>query len=277
MTIRPLTLGECGIIALIHRREPITLRGASDTVEQTYRYARSSRVWRPGGVGEAFMLATSGGSGPAGALANPWFFDGFTGHAEQVAAALLLCARVARTRFYVPLGGPGGVLADPVVTCDGDRLRFESFSSCCGLYVRLDLLADALDGAVLGRGTTNVDFGAPVRQALARVGGIDPLRLSVGADELVLQTMDGTVAERRVVLPERWLKGLAEVQIAASRMTLAAELPGPAARSSCAGCRARGVGLPGPCHRPARSASHRLEGRARCARRVRTGSASPSR
>ncbi len=199
--------------------------------QQTYRYARSSRVWQPGESGEAFMLATSGGSGPAGALANPWFFDGFAGHSEQVAAALLLCARVARTRFYLPPGARSGGLADPVVTCDGDRLRFESFSSCCGLYARLDLLGESLDGAVLGRGTTNVDFGSPIRQALAGVGGLDPLRLSVGADELVLQTMDGTMTERRVELPQRWLKGLAEVQLAASRMTLAAELPGPAARS----------------------------------------------
>jgi hypothetical protein len=131
----------------------------------------------------------------------------------------------------VPPGTLGAAFADPVVTSNGDRLRFESFSSCCGLYARLDLLPPALDGAILGTGTTNVDFGAPIRQALARIGGMDPLHLSVGTEDVVLRTMDGAVAERRVPLPERWLKGFAEVQLAASRMTLAAELRDAAARS----------------------------------------------
>jgi len=81
-------------------------------------------------------------------------------------------------------------LRDPVVTCGGDRLRFESFSGCCGVYARLDVLSDALDGEVIDRGTTNVDAGGPLREALARVGGADPLRLTVGPDELAVTTLD---------------------------------------------------------------------------------------
>jgi hypothetical protein len=115
---------------------------------------------------------------------------------------------------------------DPVVTSNCDRLRFESFSACCGVYARLDVLPAALDGAVLTSGTTNVDFNPPMREALARVSGKDPLRLSVGVDDVTVSTMDGEVVEKRVPLPERWLKGFAEVQLACAQMSLLAALDG---------------------------------------------------
>jgi hypothetical protein len=198
--------------------------------EQMYQYARPSQLVS-GADGDAVLLATSGGASPDGPLLSPRFFDGFIGYAEQTAVALRACARVARTRFYTPMGALAAILADPVVTSNGDRLRFESFSSCCGVYSRLDLLPGALDGAVLGTGTTNVDFGPGIRQALAQVGGLDPVRLSVGADDVTLETLDGEAVERRVPLPRRWLKGFAEVQLAAAGMTVAAELDRAAARS----------------------------------------------
>jgi hypothetical protein len=82
-----------------------------------------------------------------GAL-HPRFFDGFLGHPEQTATALLAVARVARTRFYVPPGMLPAILraADPVVTSNGDRLRFESFSACCGVHARLGVLSAGMDG-----------------------------------------------------------------------------------------------------------------------------------
>ena len=61
--------------------------------------------------------------------------------------------------------------ADPVVTSEAANLRFESFSACCVVYARLDVLSDGLDGAPAASGTTNVDFNPPMREALApRVG-----------------------------------------------------------------------------------------------------------
>src|SRR5690606_10950071 len=109
------------------------------------------------------------------------------------------------------------------------RLRFESFSACGGVYARLDLLGGALDGEVFDRGTTNVDVNGPLREALARVGPRDPLHLGVGVDELIVTTLDGAVVEKKVPLPERWLRGFAEVQVIAAGMDLRAELPGMAA------------------------------------------------
>lgn len=189
---------------------------AAPTDEQTYTYVRPSGLTF--GEGRADLrLATSGGRNLAGPTAHPVFFDGFLGHPEQAAAALLAVARVARTRFYVPPGMLAAILraADPVVTSNGDRLRFESFSGCCGVYARYDALPGSLDGALLDTGTTNVDFNPPMRDALARVGGLEPLHLQVGED-VVVSTLDAKVTEKKVPLPERWLKGFAEVQLSAA-------------------------------------------------------------
>lgn len=185
-------------------------------VEQVYRYTEPSSLTLEAGAAD-LMLATSGGRDVSGYAAHPHFFDGFLGHAEQMATALLVVARVARTRFYVPPGMLAAVLraADPVVTSNGDRLRFESFSACAGVYARLDVLPPALDGAILSPGTTNVDVNPPLRAALARVGGGQSMHLAVGRD-VTVTTADATVTEEKVPLPDRWLKGFAEVQVAGS-------------------------------------------------------------
>jgi len=188
------------------------------TGEQTYTYLRPSSVTFDDGRAD-LSLSTSGGRTAAGPAVHPVFFDGFLGHPEQSATALLSVAKVARTRFYLPPGMVAAVLraADPVVTSNRDRLRFESFSACCGVYARYDVLPGAMEGPALDSGTTNVDFNPPMREALARVGGLDPVHLQVGQD-VVVTTMDGTVTEKKVPLPERWLKGFAEVQLSASVM-----------------------------------------------------------
>ena len=116
---------------------------------------------------------------------------------------MLSVAAVARARYYVPMTAQRlQEILDPVVTSNGDRLRFESFSGCCGVYARLDVLGDGLDGDLMDRGTTNVDVNLPLRDALARVGGGEPLHLSVGPDDVTVTTLDDSVVERKVPLPD---------------------------------------------------------------------------
>ena len=103
---------------------------------------------------------------------------------------------------------PGGL--DPVVTSDGARLRFESFSFCGGVLARFDVLPDGLDGDVLDRGTTNVDVNESLRRMLSRLPAVGLLHLSVGAEGLVAMTDPGAAVEHKVPLPERWLRGFAE-------------------------------------------------------------------
>ncbi|WP_344499875.1 SWIM zinc finger family protein [Dactylosporangium maewongense] len=167
------------------------------------------------------QLQTAGGVAQRAVTANPRFFTGFLTTPAAAAAGLLAVAEVARTRYFQPLS-PASL--DPVVTGSRDRLRFESFSGCCGVYARLDVLPTGLDGEIVDHGTTNVDVNTPLRQALQRLTGVDPLHVSVGPDDLTVSTMDGAVVEKKVPLPSRWLRGFAEVQVIASGFDPRAEL-----------------------------------------------------
>jgi hypothetical protein len=102
-------------------------------------------------AGRTLALETSGGATPAGEAANPRFFSGFLTAPAAAATALLAVADVAAARYYRPSANAS---LDPVVTADGDRLRLESFSGCCGVYARLDLLASGMNGDDVGHGTT---------------------------------------------------------------------------------------------------------------------------
>ncbi|GIF15633.1 SWIM zinc finger family protein [Actinoplanes teichomyceticus] len=179
-------------------------------VTAAYSYLGSSAL--DGGL----TLQTSGG--PA---AHPRFFTGFLTVPGAAATGLLAVAEVARTRYFRPL--PPASL-DPVVTAGGDRLRFESFSGCCGVHARLDVLPAGLDGDIVGHGTTNVDVDLPLRRALSRVGAGEAMHLAVGPDELAVTTFDGRLVERRVPLPTRWLRGFAEAQVLTARFDARAEL-----------------------------------------------------
>ncbi|MFB9195337.1 SWIM zinc finger family protein [Actinomadura verrucosospora] len=187
--------------------------------------AQSYRYTSPSGLDEGLLgLSTSGGTTSSGPQAHPHFFSGVLTQPGAAAAGLLALADVAQTRYYQPRPTS---FRDPVVTCNGDRIRMESFSACGGVYARLDVLEPALDGEVHERGTTNVDVNGPLREALARVGGSDPLHLAVGAGEMAVTTMDGAVVEKKVPLPDRWLRGFAEVQVITAGFDPRGELAGP--------------------------------------------------
>ncbi|MFD8999677.1 SWIM zinc finger family protein [Streptomyces sp. NPDC059582] len=183
---------------------------------------RQPSVLEAAAGGQRLGLETSGGVTPAGAEAHPRFFTGFLTSPQVAAAGLLAVADVAAARYYQRQLRAS---LDPVVTGNGDRLRFESFSGCGGVYARLDVLDGGLDGGEVGHGTTNVDVNNPLREALARIGGDDPLHLRVGPEELAVTTLDGPVVEKKVPLPDRWLRGFAEAQVIAAGFDLRAELP----------------------------------------------------
>ena len=183
-------------------------------------------------AGARLDLSTSGGTAADGPASNPFFFEGFVEHPEVVAQAVLVVARVARTRFYVPPNSLAAILraADPVVTSTPQGLRLESFSPCCGVYARLDIDAAALDATYCAPGVTNVDVNPPLRQALASIHGSLPLHLAVGSDRLEVSTLDGQVVEEKVTLPQRWLKGFTETQMICAGLELRWVLDGAPAR-----------------------------------------------
>ncbi|MFF0474626.1 SWIM zinc finger family protein [Streptomyces sp. NPDC004284] len=193
---------------------------------QALAYPRPSAL-ESTGSGRLLGLETAGGLTPAGAEAHPRFFSGFLTSPQIAARGLLAVADVAAARYDRPPALPGSL--DPVVTGNGDRLRFESFSGCGGVYARLDVLDEGLGGTETGHGTTNVDVNDPLREALSRMTGDEPLHLRVGPEELAVTTLSGAVVEKKVPLSDRWLRGFAEAQVASVRFDLRAELSGPEA------------------------------------------------
>lgn len=89
---------------------------------QALAYARPSALESAGG-GRLLGLETSGGFTPTGAQAHPHFFSGFLTSPQTAARGLLAVADVAAARYF---DRSLRALLDPVVTGNGDRLRFES-------------------------------------------------------------------------------------------------------------------------------------------------------
>ena len=191
-------------------------------LDYSYRYTFASEL-AAYAKGDRLRLATCGG-----AEEHPYFFQGRLTRPQRAADLLRGLAHIVQSRFHVPPAMLARILrfADPVITSSDDILRFEAFSACCSTYARVDLLPDALDGKLQGRGTTNVDFNAAMRAALARIRDGDTVELSVGAKAIELSRNAESVVERKVPLPLRWLKGFVEVQAYQARMRPRLDVPG---------------------------------------------------
>lgn len=200
---------------------------AAPVLEQAYRYRFPSAVVGDGD-GRRIRLATSGGP-----TANPRFFRGRLLLPVVASDLLLTLGDVARSRFHVPSAMLIRILelADPVATCADDRIRFEAFSACCSVYGRVDLLPEAYEGEMIGRGTTNVDFGPGIRSALASVQAGSRLGLGVGAGDVEVEADGESAVERRVPLSSRWLRGFLEVQAIQAELAPAADVDASGARA----------------------------------------------
>jgi len=189
-------------------------------IEHAYRYAFASELVEKD-KGERLRFATSGGRSEF-----PYFFQGQLKHPRLTAQLLRTLAKVVTARFHIPAAMLRKMLdtRDPVVTSGGGLIRFEGFSACCSTYARIDLSPDGYDGVVVDQGTTNVDFNAGMRAALAQIRDDERVGLAVGTDEVALLRGAEQSVERKVKLPLRWLKGFVEVQAYQSRMERRAHL-----------------------------------------------------
>jgi len=189
-------------------------------VAHAYQYLARSEL-RQGNTSSLHLATSNPGTDSS---SHPHLYEGRFTAPRQAAALLSAVHLLVGSRFFTPANSVAKAiaLADPVITIDGERLRFEGFSSCCSTYIRADFLPGGHEGDVLGKGTTNVDFNLPTRSALARVRDADGLALSIGHDAVHLASGRGQVVERKVDLPLRWLRGMVEVQsyLANMRATL---------------------------------------------------------
>lgn len=139
------------------------------------------------------------------------FFWGKIKQAYELARCLIVLSRTVQSSFNL---SPFqlALLKDPIVTAGNQLIRFEGFSHCAGVYARVDVLGDGLDGEFPEAGTTNVDFNPPMIAALSKTARKQDLVLSVGQKEVGLHQGGESVIERKVPLPAKWLKGLSTVQ-----------------------------------------------------------------
>jgi hypothetical protein len=195
---------------------------AVPAIEDAPSYEFASRVDVSAGCALVQLAASSA---PA---AGDAFFDAELVRPAAFARLVLSVVDLSLKRYFMPSTMLERILAqaDPVVTSSGGVLRFESLSACCGVYARADFLPAAFRGAPPGLGTTNVDVNAPLRAALAGLRGDAPVRLAVGRHELVMTTPQRRLAEPKVALPRRWIRGLAEAQAIQAGLEHRLEAPG---------------------------------------------------
>jgi hypothetical protein len=139
----------------------------------------------------------------------PCFFWGSLTEPYVTAKCWSTIAKVVRSSF----GPIPPSLRDPIVSAGANKMRFEGFSSCNGVYVRLDMKPEAIDGDFIASGTTNVDFNEPMLNALNAIQKNEKVTLAVGQNDMQVITTKTKVVEKKVTLPTRWIKGLTSVQL----------------------------------------------------------------
>ncbi len=140
------------------------------------------------------------------------FFWGSLTEPYTVARCLITLSNVVKSSFNL---SPFELakLKDPIVTAGNEKIRFEGFSHCAGVYARVDILPGGYDGEFPENGTTNVDFNQPMISALSQINKNEKVVLSVGKKEVTIQSANEKVVERKVPLPVKWIKGLTTVQL----------------------------------------------------------------
>lgn len=175
----------------------------------TYCYPTASVLHR---IGPAPQLQLAGYN-EIEKLQSPEFFHGSLEQSYITARCLITLSNVVKANFTLT-PAQASLLKDPIVTAGADKLRFEGFSHCAGVYARVDVLPGGHSGSFPASGTVNVDFNQPMINALGGIGRSDRLQLSVGAKEISVQsTPAAKIVERKVPLPVKWIKGLTTVQL----------------------------------------------------------------
>lgn len=174
----------------------------------TYSYANPSSLVK-GLQGDELFLANYS---EVQKKTNPCFFWGRLKDPHTTARCLIALSNVVQSSFSL---SPFELakLKDPIVTTGNEKIRFEGFSHCAGVYARVDVLPDGHDGEFIDTGTTNVDFNQPMISSLSRIGKGEQMLLSVGSKEVSISAGNRKVVERKVPLPIKWIKGLTSVQL----------------------------------------------------------------
>lgn len=107
---------------------------------------------------------------------------------------------------------------DPVITVHKDQVSFEAFSVDESIYGCLSVSMDEFDLLQTPKlGTTNIDFSAKLEKEMQRFRSYTDVTLSVNPEGF---TIDNDIVpeyiEKKIDLPETWIKGFNQVSSAAA-------------------------------------------------------------
>ena len=110
----------------------------------------------------------------------------------------------------------GSDLLDPIITVHPDRIFFEAFSQDCSVYAALIVDPAIFETeAEVVTGTTNIDFTAWLWGVLGEMRTGRHTTLRVGPEGFEVRTSGaGGRFERKVDVPESWVRGFLQVQAA---------------------------------------------------------------
>jgi hypothetical protein len=109
-------------------------------------------------------------------------------------------------------------ILDPVVTVHPDQVSFEVFGKDESTYACLAFKKDAFtDIGSTATGTTNIDFSDALYAGVQQIRGYRATRLALGHDG-AKPTLEGRgeVLEKKIQVPDSWLRGFLQVQSAAT-------------------------------------------------------------
>ncbi|MCI0459208.1 MAG: SWIM zinc finger domain-containing protein [Gemmataceae bacterium] len=112
------------------------------------------------------------------------------------------------------------ILLDPIITVHPDEVLLEVFSKDEGTYAKLGFPRAAfnLEGEP-ACGTTNIDFSAALYQGIQQMRSYRETRVGIGRDQVSVATASATkgeVLEKKIRVPDTWLRGFLQVQSAAT-------------------------------------------------------------
>ena len=107
------------------------------------------------------------------------------------------------------------MVLDPIVSVQPERTYFEAFSADESVYARVSLPHTGVDFSQPPQlGTTNIDFSLGLEREFLRARTYRALNLTVGLGAVEVATSETSVTEKKIDLPESWVRGLVEVQAA---------------------------------------------------------------
>lgn len=107
---------------------------------------------------------------------------------------------------------------DPVITVHPDEIFFECFSEDESSYGKLSCRYDVFDSiSDHAFGTTNIDYSEGLYQAFQKIRDYRSTSLKIDPDGFAVQTDDSECEEKKIDLPDSWVRGFLQVS---SAMTL---------------------------------------------------------